>query len=155
MKITPHLTTEELKTRRHNEEREHKKRKRHCLYLCSKNKEYSRNDLWEVVDKHPETIKKLLATYNKLWPKYIDWLEWKWWDRWNKKIDRKREERFFKWIQAEAIAWKHVTARDIEERYEKEVWRKLGKLVIYSVFDRIGWKKKVPRTYHEKKEKME
>lgn len=152
MKIISHLSLDDLKDRRVKETREHKKRKRHALYLWMK-WWFTKSQIADIVDKHYETIKKLFASYNLFWPSIIEKLPWKWWDHRNKKIDRKKEKELMESFVWDAIKWKHNTVKHIEQEYREKINPDLWKWVIFAVLERFKRTKKVPRTYHEKKTK--
>ena len=146
MKIIPHLSVDDLKDRRTKETKEHKKWKWHALYLWMK-WWFTKKQLANIVDKHYETIKKLLASYNIKWSSSIETQPWKWWDRRNKKIERKKEKELMDWFISDAIKWKFNTIKWIEQEYKEKINPNLWKWVIFAILERFERTKKVPRTY--------
>lgn len=151
-KITHWLPVEDILKKYESEEDKWKKKKWLCIYLWTI-KSRTRLELARDSMLWLWTVKKLTAWYNKKWPSYIESNPWKWWDRRNKKIDRKSEKEFFEWLISDAVKWKHNTIKWIEQGYREKINPNLWKWVIFSILHRFERKKKVPRTYHEKKTK--
>ena len=151
---TTHITTRESleeTTKRYETEKDKRKKKKWlCIRLCwirSRNAE----ELAEDTGLSKSTVRKTTAWYNKFWPSFIADKPGKWWDRYNKKVDRKKEKEFFKSITTWALKWKYRTANEVAEAYKVEVRWDIWKDSIYCILYRLWWKSGVPRQSHPKK----
>ena len=149
-KIADWLSLEEVSKRYEREQDKRKKKKWLCIRLWMVRARTGlelAGDSWLSLS----SVRQLTAWYNKFWPWFIDNKPWKWWDRFNRRVDREKEKLFFKSITELALEWKYRTANEIAEAYKKEVRSDIWKDSIYHILYRLWRKSKVPRQSHPKK----
>ena len=72
--------------------------------------------------------------------------------RLNENMSRREEAAFLKGFIHQAGAGELVCIQDIHDAYEKKIGRPTGSTTIYSLLERHGWRKLMPRPHHPRRD---
>jgi transposase len=153
LKISPYLTTDELKKVMNNQVSIHDFKDWQVIYSVQINPGKQAAEIADILGVKVEYIYAKVQKYNKLG---VGWKD-------NVRRGGRREERcimsldqerdFLQRIESDAIRGKIITCQQIKSRLENQIDRAVSDDYIWDLFKRHKWTKKKPRQSHPKADK--
>lgn len=150
LKIQPHLTDSGLKKKLDNSIGTKDHWRWQCLYMIQVGKQSSAGFISDLLSVSRFSVYQLLQTYNKQgWTGIATKPRG---GRHRFLLDIEVEKKLISQIEQDAIKGNIKTAQDIRTAVEKQIGHKVSDDYLWDLLHRHGWKKKIPRPYHPKKD---
>ncbi len=149
LKVANHLTEKELKQKLKKEKNFEQFRRWQCIYLIKSNPGIKSEAVASILGCTKYLIYYIVETYNSTGVKGI-----KIKGRGGRRtayLTLEEEKKLLTKIEKDAIKGLILTKEDIREIIEKKLGHEVSDDYIWDLFHRHGWKKKVPRPEHPKK----
>lgn len=92
------------------------------------------------------TVHNIISGYNKHGPSFIETVGKG--GRRRSYIKLKEEGNFLESFRVKAASGELVTIKEIKDKYESKVGKRVNKTTIYRLLNRHGWRKLIPRPHH-------
>lgn len=150
LKIYAHLTDSSLKKKLDNSVGGPDHWRWQCLYMIQVGKQSSAGFIADLLGVSRFSVYQLIQTYNK--KGVADIATKSRGGRHRFLLDLESEKALIGQIESDAIKGNIKTAQDIRAIVEKKIGHKVSDDYLWDLLHRHGWKKKVPRPYHPKKD---
>ena len=155
LKTKPHLSDGEIKSIMKSQTDHRAFLDWQIIYSVQRNPGKTAEEIGAILGVSKYKVYKVIQRYNKYGKQWREKYQWGGRREARSIMSLEEESALLKEVESEALSGQILTYKDIKEKVEEKVQRKVSDDYIWDLFKRHGWKKKSPRPRHPKSNKQE